>query len=202
MPDALLGAEKKRIRELMLAKRRLLSAAWVEQMSRQICEHVLSWPLYQKAETIMCYLALPDEPQTDALVRAALAGGKQVCVPCLRKQEFGVMDAAAINDLDDLEVGRLGLKEPRKKNRRLVDPQAIDLILVPGVAFDNAGNRLGRGAGYYDRFLARATSATLAGMLWQFQIVDAIPATGHDIPMEYLITEDGIRRCRPGDSDR
>lgn len=191
-----LNEQKKSIRKQILERRRNLNNRWIEEVSNQINQLIMSWSVYQRATSLMCFLAMQDEPQTDALIFDAITSGKQVCVPSMHQQEYGLMDAVAITGLDDLTTGRLGLRVPREENKLLVAPQDIELILVPGVAFDRSGNRLGMGAGYYDRFLSLASNAVFAGMMWNFQLLDTtIPALIHDIPMHYLITEQGIIKC-------
>lgn len=145
----------------------------------------------------MLYLAMADEPQTDAIIIDALKTDKTVCVPVLG-QQYGIMEAAVISGLDDLVTGRLGLRMPDPACAKNIDPARIDLVFVPGVAFDREGNRLGMGAGYYDRFLTRALQALFVGMAWSFQVADAVPAATHDISMNYLLTEEGIFRCGKG----
>lgn len=181
----------------MLAERRRLAPQWVAEQSRIIHGHLLDWPSYRAARTIMLYLAMADEPQTDAVIIDALKADKTVCVPVLG-QQYGIMEAAVISGLDDLVTGRLGLRMPDPARAKNIDPVLIDLVLVPGVAFDRGGNRLGMGAGYYDRFLTRAPQALLVGMAWSFQVVDAVPAATHDVSMHYLLTEEGIFRCGKG----
>jgi 5-formyltetrahydrofolate cyclo-ligase len=190
----LLNDKKKIIRKQVLIRRRGLDKAFIGEVSTLINQIIFSWPLYQQAKSLMCFLSMSDEPQTDDLILNAINSGKKVSVPSMRQQEFGVMDAVAIDGFDDLTTGRLGLRVPRE-NKQLVAPQDIELILVPGVSFDRHGNRLGMGAGYYDRFLAQATNATLVGVVWNFQILDDIPAIEHDIPMHFILTEQGIMKC-------
>lgn len=180
----------------MLAKRRQLDRQWVECASQKILELLRDCEQYRQAETIMLYLSMPDEPQTDEIIQLAWSQGKKVCVPHLT-DKFGIMEAASIHSLDDLVIGRLGLRLPDPSRLSIVDPKSIDYILVPGVAFDRNGQRLGMGAGYYDRFLSR-TQAKLTGMAWSFQVVSQVPVAEHDIVLDYLLTEEGIQTCGQG----
>ncbi|MBP2649537.1 MAG: yqgN [Firmicutes bacterium] len=190
MPDTSLNL-KQRLRRELLAKRRALAEDFVAEASRRIALSMLEWPVYQKAKTVMAYLAMPDEPCTNAIIDDALERGKQVCVPFMR-QEYGFMDAARINGLDDLVVGRLNLKMPNPATCKLVRPDSIDLVIAPGVAFDVHGNRLGMGAGYYDRFLAKMPNVYRLGLAWSFQILPIVPYDEHDIRMHHLLTESGF----------
>ncbi len=175
----------------MLAERRSLSAADIRKGSEAIAAYFCAWPAYRQAKTVMLYLAMADEPQTTALIEDAWQSGKQVAVP-LMGATYGIMEAAALGSWDELVLGRLGLKMPDPAKSRLIDPAAIDLIVVPGVAFDAAGGRLGMGAGYYDRFLPQAHLACRLGLAWSMQVVTAVPLDEYDVRMDYLLTEDGF----------
>ncbi|HMM21202.1 MAG TPA: 5-formyltetrahydrofolate cyclo-ligase [Selenomonadales bacterium] len=186
--------EKKQLRQRMLTRRRGLPASAVLAGSAQIAAHLRDWPIYRRAGTVMLYLAMADEPQTEAMIEDARTAGKTVCVPMLRA-EYGMMDAARIDGPDDLITGKLGLRMPDPAKAQLVSPGAIDLVVVPGVAFDAAGRRLGMGAGYYDRFLPQAERACRLGLAWSFQVAGAVPQGLYDVTMHYLLTEDGIISC-------
>lgn len=185
---------KQKLRQAILDRRRALPAAAKAAGSAAIADRLIAWKQYQAAASIMVYLAMPDEPDLDAVVTDALGRGKQVCVPMLRP-EYGFMDAAAITGAGDLITGKLNLKMPDPARAKLVDPRALDLIVVPGVAFDRGGNRLGMGAGYYDRFLPQAPRAGLLGVAWQFQIVEEVPRGEYDVAMHQLLTEGGFVSC-------
>jgi 5-formyltetrahydrofolate cyclo-ligase len=182
---------KQRLRRAMLAERRSLSAAAVREGSEAIAAYFCAWPAYREAATVMLYLAMADEPQTAALVEDAWKSGKQVAVPRMGAA-YGVMEAAALDRWDDLVTGRLGLKMPDPAKSRPIDPTAIDLVVVPGVAFDAAGRRLGMGAGYYDRFLPQACRACKLGLAWSVQLTDEVPEGEHDVRMDFLLTEKGF----------
>ncbi len=150
--------------------------------------------MYQQAATVMAYLAMPGEPNLDRLLAAAISAGKTVCVP-LMGPVYGVMESAAFTDFSQLTTGRLGVRMPASQHCRIVDPGLVDLVLVPGVAFDRDGGRLGMGAGYYDRFLLRAPQAVRTGVSWSRQLVKQVPREEHDLTMQWLATECGLIRC-------
>lgn len=189
--------EKQRLRRNMLEKRRGLSVAEKETRSDRIASYFCSWPIYRSSSTVMLYLAMPDEPQTDQLIQDALGRGKRVCVPLLGKT-YGEMFAAEITNMDDLVIGKLGLKMPDPDKAKLIPAADIDLVVVPAVAFDRTGNRLGMGAGYYDRFLEQNHDTVLLGITWSCQVADGIPCEVHDVRMQYLLTEEGFWSCNPG----
>ncbi len=134
---------------------------------------------FRQATTVCCYVALPYEVQTWRLIQQMLACGKRVVVPwvagrSLRLSE--VRDPAA-----DLAPGAFGVWEPIAATRRPMRPEGMDLVLVPGVAFDRAGHRLGHGYGYVDRLLARVPQTiTRIGLCFSFQLLDRLPVDPHD----------------------
>ncbi len=188
---------KKDLRREILSRRCSLPSHWVADQSAQTVLRVAAWEPFHKASTVMLYLAMPGEPQMDDLIRLALEAGKRVCVPALGNR-YGHMEAAAINGFHDLIIGKLGLRMPDLSRTTILDPATIDLVLVPGVAFDPNGNRLGMGAGYYDRFLARTACAVTAGLSWEFQILPCLAVEDHDIPVHYVISEEKISLCKRG----
>lgn len=134
-----------------------------------------------------CYVSLPDEVETWRLIEYMLEHGKHVVVPRVsgaRLQLAEVRDPAR-----DLAPGAFGVWEPRRGTRRTVPLRDLDLVLVPGLAFDRAGNRLGRGRGYFDRLLARAPrSLHTIGLCFRFQLLDRLPTNAHDRPVHAVLT--------------
>lgn len=167
--------------------------------SEAIAAYFCAWELYHKASTVMLYLAMADEPQTAALVEDAWRRGKTVAVP-LMGEAYGHMEAGRITGWGDLVTGRLGLAMPDPARAERLDPEAVDLVVVPGVAFDLSGRRVGMGAGYYDRFLPRAARAVRMGLAWARQVVDTVPADEHDAILDYLLTEEGFRPLAGADA--
>lgn len=186
---------KQQLRRELRGKRRGLSVAQVAARSKQIAGHFCFWPFYQGARTVMFYLAMPDEPQTEAMIQDALRRGKRVCVPLLG-EKYGEMTAALITSLDDLVTGKMGLKMPAPDKAEIISPADIDLVVVPAVAFDRDGNRLGMGAGYYDRFLTQSRDCLFLGITWACLLVDSLPHEEHDVRMQCLLTEEGFWSCR------
>lgn len=184
--------KKLQLRRMILEKRRSLTTDEIAAGSQIIADLFVSWKSYLDSQIIMLFLSMPDEPQTELLILDALERGKRVCVPLLGAK-FGFMSAAEIHNLDDLTAGRLGLKMPDPAKAEILAPADIDLVIVPAVVFDQSGNRIGMGAGYYDRFLPQATNSKFLGLAWDFQVVDALPHEPHDIPVQYLLTEKGFR---------
>lgn len=185
---------KKQLRGKLLAVRRKLNSEFVITQSDNMAQRLFLWPFYQRAKVVMLFLSMPDEPQMTSIMDHSWREGKTVCVPNMR-QEFGLMDAAIIDNREGLIRGRYNLLVPDPAYLSLIDPEKIDLIIVPAVAYDAKGNRLGMGAGYYDRFIPRATQAVLVGAIWSSNIIDDIPIAEYDKPVQYLLTENGIMHC-------
>lgn len=192
LPSAL--EEKQCLRSEMRKIRRELSTEQVITLSKLIADHFCSWPVYQNCKTVMFYLATSDEVQTDFIISDALGRGKTVGVPVLGKK-YGEMTVAEITSLDELVVGKCGLKMPAPEKSKDISPASLNLVVVPAAAFDRAGNRLGLGAGYYDRFLPEAGSSVLIGLAWECQLTDNLPNEPHDVRMQYLLTENGLIIC-------
>ena len=154
-----------------------------------IVGHVIGHTWYQDAERVMLYLSIGHEVDTKRLLAHAFSAGKRVFVPrCLPN---GIMDAVEIFGQDDLQTGMYGILEPKSQLPK-GSPHELDLIVVPGVAFDRMKNRLGRGKGYYDRFLEQADHAKTIGICRNDRVFDAVPVDAHDRKMDAVITENEI----------
>jgi 5-formyltetrahydrofolate cyclo-ligase len=146
------------------------------------------------ARTVLAFASMGGEVSTDVLLRGILDSGRTLVLP-RATSKIAAMTLHRVTDLDiDLEKSRLGFPQPLK-TLRLVDVSEIDLIVVPGVAFDETGNRLGRGAGHYDRMLALpGVRARIVGLAVEAQIVPAVPVEAHDRPMHAIYTERRVIR--------
>ncbi|MFC1467449.1 5-formyltetrahydrofolate cyclo-ligase [Verrucomicrobiota bacterium] len=176
---------KQVIRQNIREQRNELDSAWTEAMSNEICKRIHSLEVFEKAEMIGIYLALPGEVQLDALTDHCRKLGKRICVPVFDDYSK-VCVMAEWHANTELVAGKWDVLEPSEHRR--VDDDEIDMMLVPGVAFDTNGERLGRGGGYYDRMLEKS-DAYHVGVAFQFQIVQALATEEHDMPMELVVTE-------------
>ena len=178
--------EKKALRRAMLDRQRALSESERAAMAASLTKALLQFPAYPKARKIMAYLSLPGEADLDDFLRAALAEGKEIYVPvCLPDFQ---MEAGRLSDMEHFAKGPHGLRDlpPGYESAR---PEDLDLLLVPAVAVDISGHRLGRGAGYYDRFLSRVSQEKRVAVVWDFQLTEAVPAEAHDLSVGAVITE-------------
>lgn len=158
--------------------------------SAVICRKLLARDEFRKSRTVLFYAPFDGEVDTFEIMKMALHNGKHICLPkVIRPQKCFL--PIAITDLDnDLERGSYGILEPRAELKTICPTENIDSVIVPGVAFDNDNYRLGRGGGYYDRFLSALSDwQWTAGLAFDFQIVDTIPQKEpHDLPVSCVLT--------------
>jgi len=172
----------------MLATRRALAPAERAQQSAAVSRLIPDQPEWRRAGRIGCYLALPDEVPTEALVEAAWRAGKEVCLPDVVSTGLRFR---RLSHWQEVRQGQFGLRLPPPGPD--VCFTAMDLLLVPGVGFDRHGWRLGWGKAYYDRFLA-GCPAPAWGVAWTCQVVDELPHAEHDARLHGLVTADGLTR--------
>ncbi len=187
-----LAARKTEIRTAAHAARK--AQADKDAVSQKITDRVMALPEYQSANCVMWYIDVRDEARTRAALPAALHSDKQVVIPyCVD----GELELFHLESMDELETGMYKILEPREDLRQVVgkqvDVKQLDLILVPGVAFDDRGGRTGHGKGYYDKLLQNAKRETpLVALAFECQMFDEIPMQPHDIFMDKIVTEDKV----------
>lgn len=194
MKDTQRKDEKRRLREEILAKRALLTAEDIKEKSRKITDKLLDLKEFKASKVVMSYVDFNNEVETKDFIRTCLQQGKRVVVPVVvRKPESlrSEIIASEIFDPDgDLVPGTYGILEPRKDRLREINPCEIDFAAIPGTVFDMRRNRIGYGAGYYDRFLIKLKKDCLkAGLAFELQIVEELPVEKHDVPLDMIITE-------------
>lgn len=180
-------AEKRRLRREVIALRRAMPEEIRAAKSAAITARVLASDAWAAAETLFCYIGTGWELDTRPLIRAALAAGKRVAVPLCGAA--GEMTAHCITSCSDLTPGAFGIPEPYP-DAPLLLPEDTDLAIIPAVCFDREGDRLGRGGGYYDRYLPRVRGLRM-GLVFQDFILDAVPREAHDCRVQSIITEEG-----------
>jgi 5-formyltetrahydrofolate cyclo-ligase len=174
---------KQRLRRLTLSKLRSLPAAEATQYSRIICQRLTDTPEFRRAECVALYNALPDEVQTLTTVEEWYEL-KTVALPVVIGNDVVFYKYEGSNKL---RRGAYGIYEP--VGTQAIAIEAVSLFVVPGVAFDRQGNRLGRGKGYYDRLLAKCNRPVIA-LCYSFQLLDDVPTEPHDKKMSMIITEE------------
>ncbi|MBL7157525.1 MAG: 5-formyltetrahydrofolate cyclo-ligase [Candidatus Omnitrophica bacterium] len=178
---------KEKVRKEILGKLNRQDREKALKMSEIIKKRFFSLPEFKKAKFVMFYASKDDEVNTDGMIDEALRMGKKVALPRCTSPE-AIVPKEIINRHTDLEKGTYGIRQP-KKGKKSIQPDQIDLFVVPGVAFDKKKRRLGRGKGYYDRFLKKLARDKISiGLAFDFQIVDSLPEDSHDIPVSKIIT--------------
>jgi len=179
--------EKQVLREKMFLELKNLEKEEKERRNAVIREKFFSNINFKDANFIMSYVSKPYEVDTWRIIKQSLEMGKKIAVPCVLKGER-LMVPALILDHKELSLGPYGVYQPHPDNIRQVDLNQLDLVLVPGIAFDKEGNRLGHGRGYFDRFLKKLPRHVhIMGLAYEFQILPKLPISQKDFPMSSLI---------------
>ena len=180
-PSQKLLREKNQMRELLTQKRRLLTKEQILEQSAVIISQLEQLPCFQSAKTVLLYYPMHNEVNLLPLIKK-YKKEKTFLFPVVQRK---LMTACPYEGNAKMHRGKYNIPEPTTPPYR----GEIDLILVPGVAFDLQGNRLGRGGGYYDRFIkSQPHTTTLVGVAYDFQLVDKVPANRHDQKMHHVIT--------------
>lgn len=181
---------KQELRKLIRERKALCTMEERTKLSEEICRKVMATPAWQDARTVLLYHALPDEVNTLSILRArgkslaqdkAITQGKTLLLPVVVGDdlELHIFDGSTAE-------GAFHIQEPT--GQLFTDYPSIDLAIIPGMAFDREGHRLGRGKGYYDRLLPRLTHAYRLGICFPFQLLDSVPTEEHDIKMDAVIS--------------
>jgi len=183
------------LRDMMRQRRRELDAQTQLEAAKQLSQHLTSQPWYQRAQHIAVYIANDGEIDPIVFSHRAMHRGKQCYLPVLHPMKKGHLQFADYNG--PKVVNSFGIEEPDVKQCRAIDVRKIDVVLLPLVAFDQQGERLGMGGGYYDRtfeFLRRSglNKPKLIGLAHDFQQVDAIPTEAWDVPLTAIVTNKGV----------
>jgi 5-formyltetrahydrofolate cyclo-ligase len=182
---------KAETRELIKAERRKMSDEDVLEKSIKASTLFVNSEIYKKSKCLMIYFPLGNETDTAEIARAAYGDKKKIVFPVTDETQCEIVPYAAEEDTRFIRGG-FSVFEP--KGTQAVDKLKIDTIIVPGIAFDKFGSRIGFGKGCYDRFL-RDLPAVKVGFCYEFQLCDKIDADDFDVKMDFLITEEKIIRC-------
>ncbi len=188
---------KQSMRTVVAAARDALDPAWRAKASVALVRRIAGLPTFVEAGNVLLTAPFRSEWDASPLIRLALAEGKIVALPRVEQSSRMLEIRRVVDPARDIVAGHRGLPEPDTRCER-VPVASIDWVLVPGVAFDRMGGRLGYGGGYYDRLLPvlPARAARVAGA-FSAQIVDAVPSAPHDITMDTVVTEAGVVLDRP-----
>jgi 5-formyltetrahydrofolate cyclo-ligase len=185
--------EKDRLRRELLARRREMGEEEVDAKSRAVQARVEGLVWQRGAKTVMSYVSVRNEVRTQGLIASLLRDGIVVAVPLCLPETLDLLPCRIDSLEDDLEKGHLGIPEPKPARRIPLPLGELDVVLVPGVAFDRCGYRLGHGCGYYDRFLAGlAPGVPKVGLAYDWQVVEKLPREVLDVPVDFIATEKEI----------
>ena len=193
MSERLIGERKQLLRGAAITQRESLLSSDSLTWSRSIQEKVLQFPPYILSPSVALYSPIQNEVDTAAIRDHALGSGKAVYYPRIRETS---LELVQIYSETELVIGHFGILEPVGERRSLDSDLLGILVIVPGVVFDSKGNRLGRGAGWYDRLLKQiGGDATSLGLAYELQLVDEVPVDPWDQRLDYVITERRVIEC-------
>ena len=182
--------DKESIRKTILQIREDLPEEEALQKSKLVLTQLENLPEYRNAGLVHTYASSkPNEVDTIMLIARSFARGKRIALPVIVNQKLHALDTSELMNLGDLTNGELGIKEPKVFSK--VSLEDVDIFIVPVIAVDREGNRIGWGQGYYDRLL-KAQPKPKVALAYKFQIVDKIEASETDVRVDYIVTEDAI----------
>lgn len=186
--------EKDALRRRLRAARAAIPPAERARLAAAVEERLFALPALRRARTVLVFDAFGSEVPTEELVRGLMEQGKRVLLPVVQGRD---MFAAELRPGDPLVPTSYGPREPAQ--RTPVDPAEVDVVVVPGLAFDRKGYRVGYGAGYYDRYLARLPERALrVGIGFHLQLVEGVPRRAGDEPLDVVVTDRETVECRRG----
>ena len=190
---------KREVRRALSEARRSLTPLERRERSRRIAALCKGIAGFSSAEVVCSYVDFREEVETAELIAELLLEGRRVAVPVHEHGAARPLVFAEIHSLSEMVRNHFGILEPPRTAARLVPTAAIPLFLVPGLAFDPAGRRLGYGLGCYDRaFADAAPDALKVGLAFELQILESVPADPHDVRMDFVVTENRVIHAAAG----
>lgn len=188
--------DKSNFRKNVIKKRKSIEKSLISSNSRLIFENLLKLGLFDGRSNIMVYLDFNNEVETKPIIDHLFSTSKNVLVP-ISVVKTKQLVVSKIESLDDVEVRTYGIREPRPEKVDPVEHDQIDLVIVPGVAFDEDGFRLGYGGGFYDRFIKNLRPDCISvAIAFEYQVFKEVPKEDHDISVDFLITEKRIIKVK------
>lgn len=188
---------KKEIRKKILELKDKLPIETIQDKSNTIFNQLNRTEFYTKANNVMLYVSFGSEVMTRPIIDDLLNKGKRVFIPVTVPETKALVVSELKNYDNDLVVGHFGVMEPKEEALRPVDPNILDLVIVPGVVFDIEGYRIGYGGGYYDRFIPRLSNKTITiSLAFHMQLIDTVPTSEYDKAVDYIITEKQFIKCK------
>jgi len=185
---------KNRLRRELKDRRSGLLKSEVLNKSNQIKERIFSLKEFKQAHAVLFYISYDNEVYTHDMIKESIPKGKRIVVPISDKENRRLI-LSEFDEWNNLKPGSYGILEPRKDKIKEISVEEVDLIIVPGVGFDEKGRRIGHGKGYYDNLLRKSTKALRIGLAFELQIVDHVPTEEHDVPLDRIVTEKRVINC-------
>jgi len=186
---------KDKIRQELIKIRRNLSKNEVLEKSNKIKKRLYEINEFKQASNILLYISYNNEVYTHDMIKERMSNKKNMIVP-ISDRENRCLILSKLDNWDNLETGSYGILEPRKDKIKEYSIDKVDLVIVPGVGFDESGHRIGHGKGYYDDLLRNSTKASHIGLAFESQLVKKIPTEAHDLPVHKIVTEKRVIDCR------
>ncbi len=184
--------KKKELRKLCKSIRKRIGLGERLLFDSMIFTHLINSDLYKSSKTLLIYVSVNNEADTLNIIKYALADGKRVAVP---RCNGNIMNFIELKSFEELSEGDFGIPTVDSDDNKIIDDFSDALCIVPGLGFDRYGNRLGYGGGYYDRFLS-CNHVTSVGLCYERCRFDMLPAEEHDIKIDYILTENGLRNSK------
>lgn len=182
---------KKNIREEIIDKRNNLILDIKQNYDSLIFEEIINSEIYKKSKKIFTYISFGSEVDTIKLINYSFSNNKEVYVPKINKQTKDMI-ALKIHNFNNMSVDKWGIIEPKSVDKANIGTD-FDLIIMPGIAFDKQGNRIGYGGGYYDKYISKLNNASnLLALAYDFQIIQDIESESHDIKVDFILTNKGF----------
>ncbi len=178
----------------MLDRRKNFPKSYILKKSDQIKKRLFEMKEFIQAQTILFYISYNNEVFTHNMIKESISIGKRIIVPISNKDNRRLI-LSELKNWNILKPGSYGILEPSIESIKEVDLDIIDMIVIPGVAFDEQGYRIGHGKGYYDRLLINSKKAIHIGLAFEFQLIDKIPIEDHDRKIDKIITEKRTISC-------
>lgn len=189
-----IAAQKEELRAQSKAFLRSISKTDLNLQSALIADRISAMPEWDRAKTILGFVPGNHEPDINKLLKEAISTGKRICLPQFNPIQTTYSAVLVSNPNTDLISGKYGVLEP-KAGSEVIPFSEIDCVLVPGLAFDSTGGRLGRGGGWFDRMLAEIRGLRI-GVAFSVQLVGNVPVESHDIRMDCLVTAEELIRAK------
>lgn len=188
---------KTSLRQKIMKLRQDLDPEMSRRYSMQISNRLFDMELFKNAYSIMAYMSFRNEVDTNQIIQYSLNEDKRIIIPITQKESRTLLLSEIRNPESELIPGSFGILEPLPDRIRPFAKEDLDLILVPALAYDPRGFRLGYGAGYYDRFLSTLEKPVpTVGLAFEIQVLSKVPIEATDIPVDYIVTENRIINCR------